>query len=165
MPAIASAATASITGTTITLADGAVESNGVTVTVVGANYRFADGPGPDPTAGAGCTDTGATVDCPLDPTTAVTVNLGLLADTFTAAGVSQDPFTITDTSSALAGPQTFTGSEVNDTISSGAADDTLSGGAGNDTITGGDGDDAINGGPGQTGSTSASTTGTGPETS
>ncbi len=148
VPAIASAATASITGTTITFADGAVESNGVTVTVVGANYRFADGSGPDPTAGAGCTDTGATVDCPLDPTTAVSVNLGLLADTFTAAGVSQDPFTITDTSAAIAGSQTFTGSEVNDTISSGAADDTLNGGAGNDTITGGDGDDAIDGGTG-----------------
>jgi RTX calcium-binding nonapeptide repeat (4 copies) len=148
VPAIASAATVSITGTTITFEDTGLEVNGVTVTVVGANYRFADGSGPDPTAGAGCTDTGATVDCPLDPTTAVTVLPGAFADTFTAAGVSQDPFTITDTSAAFVGSQTFTGSEANDTISSGAASDTLSGGGGNDTITGGDGDDAIDGGTG-----------------
>src|SRR5919108_2953846 len=89
VPAVASASTVSISGSTITFAAASGETNGVTVTVVTTNYRFADGPGPDPTAGAGCSDTGATVDCPLNPSTAVTVNLGDNDDTFTAAGVNQ----------------------------------------------------------------------------
>jgi hypothetical protein len=157
LPAVASASTVSTDGATITFAAAAGETNGVTVTVVGTNYRFADGPGPDPTAGAGCSDTGATVDCPLDPSTAVTVNLGNGDDTFTAAGVNQDPFTINGDDGD---DGNITGSDADDRINGGDADDEatatgLSGGPGNDTIDGSDGTsgdgstgEIINGGDG-----------------
>ena len=147
VPAVASASTVSISGSTITFAAASGEINGVTVTVVSTNYRFADGPGPDPTAGSGCTDTGATVDCPLNPSTAVTANLGDEDDTFTATGVNQDPFTINGGSQA----DTLTGSDANDFLNGGPDDvDVLHGGPGNDRMDGGTGsDDSFDGGTGR----------------
>jgi hypothetical protein len=141
-PAISSASTVSISGAVITFQAAAAETNGITVTEAAGNYVFADGPGPDPTAGAGCADGGATVTCPLAAPTSVVVNLDDLGDTFTATTVTEDPFTI----NGEAGDDTaLTGSNVADNISGGDGADTLSGDDGNDLMIGGAGNDNFNG--------------------
>lgn len=147
VPAIASASTVSIAGTTITFAAAGGETNGLTVTVVGANYVFTDGSGPDPTAGAGCADGGATVTCPTAAPTSVVINLNDNDDTFTATGVNIDPFTV----NAGDDNDQVTGSSANDIINGEDSSENvgvgLNGGPGNDTINGGAGiiGDIVNG--------------------
>ena len=153
LPAIASAATWSISaGSMMSPAD--ASNNNVTITVVsGTHYRIADTT-TTPVAGAGCSDTGATVDCPLSSVTSnVLVFLGGGDDSFSAAGVNGGvPFNISDNSSTSV--TEVTGSEVLDSIDVGAGtDDPLDGGGGDDTfvLRGNSGDgsgDEITGGAG-----------------
>jgi Ca2+-binding RTX toxin-like protein len=127
----------------------------MTVTVNGSNYRFTHSNSTTFTAGSGCTTVTTLIkECPLNPATSVVVNLGDQNDTFTAAGVNQDPFTINGAS----GSDTITGSDANDVIDGGSGDDTLNGGPGNDILYGGssgaddlnsgDGNDRMDGGQG-----------------
>jgi Ca2+-binding RTX toxin-like protein len=154
VPAIASASSLSSTGVggTITYAAASGETNHLTVTVVGSNYRFSDTGVSSITESSPCVQvTTTSTDCPLTAN-AVTVNLNDNDDFFTATGVNEDPFTI---NGGDGDDGNITGSSANDTINGeGTSDNStatgLSGGPGNDTINGGAGStgDIINGGDG-----------------
>jgi hypothetical protein len=148
VPAIASAAAVSTSGTVITYqaatgSDG--ENNDLTVTHPGTNTYFFNDTVSITETSPNCTASSGNVTCSGVSWTSVVVNLENKDDIFNATGVNDDPFTI----NAGDGLDTITGSDADDTINGEKGNDPgLSGGLGNDTIDGGDNDDTINGGDG-----------------
>jgi Ca2+-binding RTX toxin-like protein len=125
-PTTALGATASVGGSTLTVAAAAGETNALTVSIEGANYRVVEsGPGATLTAGAGCApDVTNEVLCASAGVTLATV----------AAGDGDDVVVITASTAA--------------TLQGEGGDDQLTGGPGGDTLDGGDGADALDGGLG-----------------
>jgi hypothetical protein len=146
LPAIASAAAVSTSGTVITYTAAGDENNNLTVTHPAANtYLFNEASISITESSTSCTASSGDVTCSGASWTSVVVNLNNKGDTFTAAGVNDDPFTI----NAGDDNDTITGSDADDTINGQNGNDTgLSGGPGNDTINAGDGNETINGGDG-----------------
>jgi hypothetical protein len=149
LPAIASAGVVSTGGTggaVITYTgDGSADT--VTVTNPAADtYNIAEA-GISETS-ANCVDNGNDVTCSGVAWTSVTANIGGGDDVFTAAGVNDDPFSI----SGQSGNDNLTASSASDTVNGGDDPDTngagLSGGPGADTLLGGSGADEMNGNAG-----------------
>jgi RTX calcium-binding nonapeptide repeat (4 copies) len=149
VPAMASAAAVSTSGTVITYAAASGETNNLTVTQPAADtYVFNETVISITESSANCTAAGGDVTCSGVSWTSVVVNLGDNNDTFTATGVNDDPFTIDGSS----GSDTITASSANDVINGGSSSDNvstgLSGGPGNDSIIGGSSTDDLNGNDG-----------------
>jgi hypothetical protein len=144
VPAIASAASVSTFGTVIFYAaDPFGETNNLTVTQPGADtYVFDEASISITESSPNCTAASGDVTCSGVSWTSVVVTLHDNNDTFTAAGVNDDPFTINGGD----GSDTITGSSANDDISGGPGNDTIDGGSGNDTLNGDDGNDILYGG-------------------
>ncbi|HXE99979.1 MAG TPA: calcium-binding protein [Solirubrobacterales bacterium] len=145
VPAIASAAAVSTSGTVITFTAGGNEFNVLTVTHPATNtYLFHDASTSISESSANCTAASGDVTCNGIAWTSVVVNLGNRDDSVTAAGVNDDPFTI----NGEVGIDSLTGSDANDVITGAADNDTLNGGSGSDRMDGGADNDTLNGGSG-----------------
>ena len=146
VPAIASAATVSQTGATITYQAAVGETNSVVVNdPTATSYTFAETP---ITAGTGCVQTNANlVTCTnASANISIVMNMDNMGDTVNASGAGQaaDTFQI----NGEAGIDTLTGSAQVDTINGGTEADTMNGDAGADTMNGDTGADTMNGGAG-----------------
>jgi Ca2+-binding RTX toxin-like protein len=159
LPATASAATASITGSTLTYSAVAGEENDLTIETSGANFRVRDNTAPV-TAGAGCTQRSPhRVNCLTAGVTLIEVlakdqddAVQLLTGTVDAnlnGGSGGDNLT------SDAGDDTLTlgktDSNANEQASAGDGQDTLNGSttpSASDFLGGGPGDDELLGGPG-----------------
>ena len=150
VPAVASAAAVSTSGTVITFTAASGETNNLTVTHPGTDtYLFNEASISITESSANCTAASGNVTCSGVSWTSVVVSLGDNGDTFTATGVNDDPFTIDGGSSG----DTITGSSANDILYGGSSgSDDLNGDAGNDRLDGGDNgeeqDDDFDGGNG-----------------
>jgi Ca2+-binding RTX toxin-like protein len=167
LPAAASAATVTKTGSTITYIADAQEINDVTVSLAGDVYTLneqGNAPGKGGITvknGGGCQvatqGTTTTATCPAAGTTLLDIETGDQGDTVkvlapTAArilgGDGIDNLTGGDGADQIlgeVGTDTLNGGGGDDTLSGGADDDTLNGGAGNDTLNGDEQNDTVNG--------------------
>jgi hypothetical protein len=140
---IASAATVSQAGATITYQAVAGETNSVVVTdPTATSYLFTE---TGILAGTGCTQTSVnSVTCTNASTNvSVVMNMDDMGDTVTASGVNQaaDTFQI----NGEAGDDILTGTTQAATINGGSGNDTATGNNGIDTINGDAGNDNLNG--------------------
>ena len=143
VPAIASAATVSSAGSTITYQANPGETNSVVVNDPSATtYTFAETP---ITAGTGCVQTNANLVTCTNASTNVSIvmSMGDMGDTANAGNANQagDSFQI----NGEAGTDALTGSDQVDTINGGTEADTVNGQNGNDTINGDAGNDDLDG--------------------
>ncbi len=139
----AQAATASISGATLTFAAADGEANQLAVSLAAGTYTLTDAVAPI-TAAAGCTQLlPDTVTCPSAGITALVLEGRDLDDAITLSGVAT-PATL----SGGGGNDVLTGGDGVDTLNAGADADRLDGGAGNDTLNGDPGDDVLTGGTG-----------------
>jgi Ca2+-binding RTX toxin-like protein len=179
LPASASAATVSKTGSTVSYIADPGEANDVTISLGGGNYTIAEqGSGVTVTNGGGCTVSGQTATCPSSGTELLDVQAGDRSDTVTIQAPTPSHISGGD------GFDTLRGGSGADVISGGAGTDVadysdrrnpltitvdgkpgdgekgendnvqtdveiVNGGAGNDTITGSDADNVLNGNGGK----------------
>ena len=146
------AATASVSGNTLTIVAGG-EQNNMRVAEVGVDrIRVSDATGMS--AGAGCEQVEPTdVVCGDASTTVVDVTLGAGDDAFTAdvffsPGIAADGGVGNDNISAGAGVDVLKGGDGNDTLNGGGNGDGLEGGSGDDNLSGSSEDDVARGGEG-----------------
>jgi Ca2+-binding RTX toxin-like protein len=139
----AQAATASLSGATLTFVAADGEANQLAVSLAAGTYTLTDAGAPV-TAAAGCTQLlPDTVTCPSAGITALVLEGRDLDDAITLSGVATAA-----TLSGGGGDDVLTGGDGVDTLNAGADADRLDGGAGNDTLSGDPGDDTLIGGTG-----------------
>lgn len=137
-PAAATAATASLDGSTLSVVAGQGEANQLNISISGTELVVTEsGDGVALTAaGPGCTGAGNVVRCPTAAVDSIDVAAGDLDDTvFLTSGVVL--------------PATLAGGAGNDLLIGGSGDDTIDGGASDDFLGGQLGDDSFSGGAGQ----------------
>ena len=145
VPAAASAATVSVSGTTLVVAAGTHEPNDVLVQRVSTVFRVTEA-NATLTAGAGCTSvTSQQANCPVGTIDLVRITLRDRDDAARVVGGTDVE------ANGGAGTDSITGGDGEDTLDSGTGDhDRLAGGGGNDTLTAiaGGGVQVLEGGPG-----------------
>jgi Ca2+-binding RTX toxin-like protein len=143
-PSAAHAATASVTGGTLTYVATEGDANNLSITVAGGDYTVSDLAGHAIGVAAGCSLTGtpSEVTCP-GPITALNVDVRDRDDT-----IALGPGTAAATLTGGAGDDELNGGDGDDTLNGGTDADRLDGAGGADVLNGDWGDDTLIGGAG-----------------